>query len=47
MVEDITVLFIVSIAIFFISKRIYIRVSKKNEECGCVLKEDCIVQERF
>jgi len=47
MLEDITVVFIVVIAVLFVYNRIYLRISKKNEECGCVSKEDCIVQKRF
>jgi len=47
MLEDITVVFIVVITVLFVCKRIYLRISKKNEECGCVSKEDCIVQKRF
>jgi len=43
MLEDMTVLLVVFMALFLVCRRIYLRVSKKNGECGCVSKEECSV----
>lgn len=43
MFENIIVLAIVFVAIFFTSRRIYRILSSKKAECGCGAEEDCSV----
>jgi len=41
MLQNIIVLAIVLVAIFFTSRRIYRILSSKKVKCGCVAEEDC------
>jgi hypothetical protein len=41
MAQNIIVLVIVLVAIFFISRRVYRIFSNKKVQCGCAAEEDC------